>query len=174
VTTDQTSQPGPGATSDPETPADIHVGAAAGQASPPAGSGWARWADVGLWAVACSGFALSYSSVQRAALAHVDHEALSYLLPVATDGGALAAAARYVADRRAGMAAARGWQLLAWAAIAASAALNAMGGTGRTPSGISSGRRPWPSSPSCTPTAPPSCTAANCTSRLRASPRGCG
>jgi hypothetical protein len=87
-----------------------------------------RWLpDAGLWGVACSGFALSYSSVQKAALAHVDHPALSYLLPVATDGGALAAAARYVADRRAGLAGARGWQLLAWAAIAASAALNAMG-----------------------------------------------
>ncbi len=89
---------------------------------------FARWLpDAGLWSVACSGFALSYSSVQRAALAHVDHPALSYLLPVATDGLALAAAARYVADRRAGLAGARGWQLLAWAAIAASAALNAMG-----------------------------------------------
>jgi hypothetical protein len=113
--------PGPGLTSEPS----------AGPGTAPtrlaAGIGWARWADAGLWAVACSGFALSYSSVQRAALAHVDHAALSYLLPVATDGGALAAAARYVADRRAGMAAARGWQLLAWAAIAASAALNAMG-----------------------------------------------
>jgi hypothetical protein len=85
------------------------------------------WADAGLWAVACSGFALSYSSVQRAAVSHVDHESLSYLLPVATDGGALAAAARYVADRRKGVAGARGWQLLTWAAIAASAALNAMG-----------------------------------------------
>lgn len=89
---------------------------------------FARWLpDAGLWGVACSGFALSYSSVQQAALSHVDHESLSYLLPVATDGGALAAAARYVADRRKGLAGARGWQMLAWAAIAASAVLNAMG-----------------------------------------------
>ena len=86
---------------------------------------WARWADRGLWAVACSGFALSYSSVQKAAVAHVDHVELSYLVPLVGDGAALAAAARYVADRRAGIGG-RGWQLLAWATIAASAALNAM------------------------------------------------
>ncbi|HET9657495.1 MAG TPA: DUF2637 domain-containing protein, partial [Kineosporiaceae bacterium] len=97
--------------------------------APAAGQATARWswADAGLWAVACSGFALSYSSVQKAALKHVDHASLSYLLPIATDGGALAAAARYVSDRRNAVGGARGWQLLAWAAIAASAALNAMG-----------------------------------------------
>jgi hypothetical protein len=87
-----------------------------------------RWglADVGLWGVAVSGFALSYSSVQKAALTHVDHPVLSYLLPVATDGMALAAAVRYVMDRRAEMSG-RGWQVAAWVAIGASGLLNAMG-----------------------------------------------
>jgi hypothetical protein len=112
----------------PQAPTRTTTGdAPTAPAVPAAPPRWARWADAGLWAVACSGFALSYSSVQRAAGAHVDHQGLSYLLPVATDGAALAAAARYVADRRTGIGAARGWQLLAWAAIAASAALNALG-----------------------------------------------
>lgn len=111
------------------TGAQLAAGADPAEDATAAGEASLRWSlpDAGLWGVACSGFALSYSSVQKAALAHVDHEVLSYLLPVATDGCALAGAARYVADRRAGLAGARGWQLLAWAAIAASAALNAMG-----------------------------------------------
>lgn len=87
---------------------------------------WSRAVDAAVWTVAASGCALSYDSIQSAAEAHVDFEPLSYLLPLATDGAAIAAAARYVLDRRQGLSG-RGWQGLAWSAIGASIALNVVG-----------------------------------------------
>ncbi len=88
--------------------------------------GWSRVVDAAVWAVAASGCALSYNAIQSAAVAHVDFEPLSYLLPLATDGAAIAAAARYVLDRRAGLSG-RGWQAMAWSAIGASIVLNVVG-----------------------------------------------
>jgi hypothetical protein len=82
--------------------------------------------DAAVWTVAASGCALSYNAIQSAAVEHVDWAPLSYLLPLATDGAALAAAARYVLDRRAGLSG-RGWQVMAWSAIGASIALNVVG-----------------------------------------------
>ena len=87
---------------------------------------WSRAVDVAVWTVAASGCALSYDSIQSAAEAHVDFEPLSYLLPLATDGAAIAAAARYVLDRRQGLSG-RGWQAMAWTAIGASIVLNVVG-----------------------------------------------